>query len=193
MNVKTFTPVGSRRGCGCGSFSNTRCLRVVLWVRFPTRRSSSISIRVGQDSFSASSGCCSYPSVLKIKNGGKSRILCNLCRINIGLCLHAVPCLGSDSDGSRGHDRWTNTKAVLKVHIVSCSCSSCVPEVPMQLVSCSLLVVNKKPKNIGDQLDSSCVLVGGSVSRASSVEGDRSWRLSIKVSLEDELCLLYNA
>ena len=63
----------------------------------------------------------------------------------------------------------------------------------MQLVSCSLLVVNKKPKNIGYQLDSSCVLVGGSVSRASSVEGDRSWRLSINVSLEDELCLLDSA
>ena len=63
----------------------------------------------------------------------------------------------------------------------------------MQLVSCSLLVVNEQSKDIGDQLDSSCVLVGRSVSRASSVEGDRSWRLSIKVSLEDELCLLDSA
>ena len=63
----------------------------------------------------------------------------------------------------------------------------------MQFVGCAFLVVSKKSEYIGNQLDSKCVIVGRSISSASSDECNRDDRLSIKVCLENNFSLFNRA
>jgi len=63
----------------------------------------------------------------------------------------------------------------------------------MQFIGCAFLVVSKKSEYIGNQLDSKCVIVGRSISNASSDKYDRNNGLGINVCLEDQFSLFNRA